>query len=70
VAANLAQPQFWGPARNQVHDPELAAFVRAETAARLEAFLADHPADAEAIAAHVLEAQRARTTDPKTGVRR
>jgi DNA gyrase subunit B len=65
VAVQLEEPMFSGATRDRLHNPEVQAPVAALTRRTVETFLRDHPDEAEAIFAHILDPC---SVDPKTGM--
>jgi DNA gyrase subunit B len=65
VSVQIEEPMFSGSTRDRLNNPEVRAPVTALTRRALEAFLRDHPDEAEAIVAHILDPQ---PVDLKTGM--
>jgi DNA gyrase/topoisomerase IV subunit B len=65
VAVQIEEPLFCGATRDRLNNPEVQAPVAALAQRTLEAFLRDHPEQAEAIFAHLDEPH---PVDTKTGM--
>ncbi len=58
IAVRLLDPQFEGPTRSQLYNPEVRPWVQREVNKQLFAYLKSHPAEAKRILDRILRSRR------------